>query len=193
MKLIYRLLSIIFLIGSILWLPPTKAATISEQAQVIDEVISLCNYYNTYCSVRIVDDFRNVAYTKNNDITISNTLANNFPKDELRGILYHELGHVLNQHSQKGQAIMNQIQTMGKSITPLEAKQIRHRFEYEADAKATQLLYENKKPQSLSKALMRISKGRDRNKDTISHPSTNQRVRNINKYYLMLRKNAYGY
>lgn len=187
------ILSIIFLIGSILWLPPTKAATTTEQAQVIDEVISLCNYYNTYCSVRIVNDFRNVAYTNNNDITISNTLANNFPKDELRGILYHELGHVLNQHSQRGRAIMNQMQAMGKSITPLEAKQIRHQFEYEADAKATQLLYENKKPQSLSEALLRISEGSDRNKDTISHPSTNQRVRNINKYYLMLRKNVYGY
>lgn len=181
------------LIGSVLWLPPTKAATISEQAQVIDEVISLCNYYNTYCSVRIVNDFRNVAYTKNNNITISNTLANNFPKDELRGILYHELGHVLNQHSQKGQIIMQQIQTAGRSITPFEVKQIRHKFEYEADTKATQLLYENKKPEALSDALIRISEGSDRNKDTISHPSTNQRVNNINKYYLILRKNAYGY
>lgn len=181
------ILSISLLIGSVLWLPPTKGATIEEQSQIVDEVISLCNYYNTPCSVRIVNDFRYRAYTKYNDITYSNSLGDLLIKDELRCILFHELGHVLNQHSMKGQVIVAEYNQQGIRLNELDIKQIRHRFEYEADATMVKLLIENNKPNRFKEALTKVTKGSDIHKESISHPSTYNRIQNVDKYYKFLK------
>ena len=183
------ILSTSLLIGSILWLPPTKGATIEEQSQIIDEVISLCNYYNTFCSVRIVNDFRYKAYTKYNDITYSNSLGDLLTKDELRCILFHELGHVLNQHSMKGQVIATEYNQQGIRLSELDVKQIRHRFEYEADSTMVKLLVENKKPNRFKEALSKVSKDSNIYQESISHPSTYNRIQNVDKYYKFLKEN----
>lgn len=181
------ILSISLLIGSVLWLPPTKGATIEEQSQIINEVVSLCNYYNTSCSVEVVNDFRYKAYTKYNDITYSNSLGDLLTKDELRCILFHELGHVLNHHSAQGVLIAKQYINMNKVITPLETKQIRHRFEYEADATMVKMLVENNKPNKFKEALNKVTKGSDIYQESISHPSTYNRIQNVDKYYKFLK------
>lgn len=183
------ILSISLLIGSVLWLPPTKGATIEEQFQIVDEVISLCNYYNIFCSVRIVNDFRYKAYTKYNDITYSNSLGNLLTKDELRCILFHELGHILNQHSMKGQVIVAEYNQQGIRLNELDIKQIRHRFEYEADATMAELLAKNKKPNKFGEALGKIIEGSDIYRESISHPSTYNRIQNVDKYYKFLKEN----
>lgn len=187
--MIRTIISISLLIGSVLWLPPTKGATIEEQSQVIDEVISLCNYYNTSCSVRIVNDFRYKAYTQYNKITYSNSIGDLLTKDELRCILFHELGHVLNDHSNKGIMFQNKAYNEGRSLTQDETKQIRHYFEYEADSTMTRLLFENKKPNKFKEAIGKITAGSNIYNESISHPSTFNRIQNVNRYYKLLQDN----
>lgn len=175
------ILSIIFLLGSILWLPPTYSATIQERDQVIGDVMYVCNHYQRDCRLYINQNTNIVAVTNFNKITISQGTVNTFPKNELRAILFHELSHLLLNHSAKG---INYRETNAKLGTPLNAEQqsnLRHKFELEADRLAVQLLAELNKPLVLDDALLRISVGQDRTKDNFSHPSINKRIKYIRK------------
>lgn len=175
------ILSIIFFIGSILWLPPTYSATIQERDQVINDVMYICNYYKRDCQLYINRDTNIVAVTNFNKITISQGTVNTFPKDELRAVLFHELSHLLLNHSARG---INYRETNARLGTPLSTEQqsrLRHKFELEADRLAVQLLAELNKPLVLDDALLRISIGQDRAKDRFSHPSINKRIKYIRK------------
>ena len=168
-------------------IPPSKSATIGEQACIIDEVISICNEHNKPCRVDVVRDFRNRAYTRYNEITYTTNLAESLNKDELRAILYHELGHVLLEHSLRGNAYMEQVYKEGRTLTQTEFKNFRHTFETQADLKAVQLLYLNNKPMVLDKALLRVTEGMNPDEDSVSHPSTNKRIQNMHRYYKLLK------
>lgn len=175
------LLSLV-LISSIML--PSYSATLQERDQVINDVMYLCNRYQRNCKLYVNQDTNIVAVTNFNRITISTGTINAFPKDELRAVLFHELSHLLLNHSARG---INYRETNARLGTPLTAEQqskLRHKFELEADRLAVQLLHQMGSPLVLDDALLRISIGQDRTKDKFSHPSVNKRIKYIRKQEL---------
>ena len=156
------------------------SATTQEVEELFQEGRTICLIAARKCTFKMVDLDLPLAYTQYNDITIMSGIYNKLTKDELRGIIYHEVAHAVSNHSQQGQEFFNRFITEHRRPPyPAEVQSFRYKLETEADAKAVFLLFAAGKPILLDSALVKITKPYNNTGASNTHPSIESRVNYI--------------
>ena len=171
-------LTIILLI--FIGVPPTLSATTQEVDEVFEEGKNICALVLQKCTFKRLELDLPLAYTQYNDITVMSGIYNKLTKDELRGIIYHEVAHAVSNHSQQGQEFFNHfVSEYKRPPYPAEVQNFRYKLENEADAKAVLLLFAARKPILLDTALVKVTKPYNNTGASSTHPSIESRVRHI--------------
>lgn len=181
--MISRLLKAL-LIGFILSFSVTLtafSATEEEQIEVLKDVSNTCIENQRVCLFKVIPSEKLNAYTDGVTIFIYTGILERLSKDELRSILYHELAHILLQHPQRTRELLNK----RLPISMWEFKNHKVYNEIEADTLATHLLLSKGHPSKLDEGLLRIVPEKFIGKQTLTHPSTISRVKNIRKMEVM--------
>lgn len=159
---------------------PCHAMTTQEQKSLVDEIKQSCIKFNTECQVAVIPTKQYKAYSDNHsNLKISQGLLDNFTKEEVRSAAFHELSHLSLEHPTfwKKYTDKNNLVVVPVTIT----KPIRHMHEYQADSYASHLLYISGYPNKLDEVLMKLVPEQARNIETNTHPSINNRIRNIQR------------
>lgn len=181
--MISRLLKAL-LIGFILSFSVTLtafSATEEEQIEVLKDVSNTCIENQRVCLFKTIKGNELNAYTDGVTIFIYTGILERLSKDELRSILYHELAHILLQHPQRTRVLLNK----RLPISMWEFKNHKVNNEIEADTLATHLLLSKGYPSRLDEGLLRIVPEKFIGKQTLTHPSTISRIKNIRKIEVM--------
>ena len=143
--------------------------------QVIKQITNAeCNSFNKTCSIVINNTDNDInAYTiNNNTIILSQGIIDIMTGRELLAVVLHEVGHIkysdyeMIQHAKKyAPEIVNN-------------KQLRHNIELRADDYATYYFNDKCMPNYLPNAFVKLGKA-NWTKESITHPSLNKRVQNI--------------
>lgn len=158
----------------------SNSATIQEVEELFQEGRTICLIGAHRCTFKMIDLDLPIAYTQYNDITVMSGIYNKLTKDELRGIIYHEVAHAISNHSQQGQEFFNRFTyEHQRPPVPAEVQNFRYRLENEADAKAVLLLYAARKPILLDSALVKITTPYNNTGASNTHPSIESRVNHI--------------
>lgn len=184
--MISRLLKAL-LIGFILSFSVTLtafSATEEEQIEVLKDVSNTCIENQRVCLFKTIKGNELNAYTDGVTIFIYTGILERLSKDELRSILYHELSHILLQHPQRTRELFSR----GLPISMWEFKNHKVYNEVEADTLATHLLLSKGYPSNLDEGLLRIVPKEFIGKQTLTHPSTISRVKNIRKIEVMYER-----
>lgn len=176
--LYYTFIAIIFgCLFGFAFVSDAQAATLSEQAEVLSQAKQLCNVYLVKCDTRILDTELLQAYTDGkNTITISTAMGNYLTKDELRSVLFHEVGHAAMRHMYRQRMLLEQSRT---SFNLDEWIAMRHRHELEADKFASYNLKFLGFPNRLEEALRKIIRDDMLDSSTKTHPATTERIKII--------------
>ena len=181
MKLIYRLI----MIGLLLTLP-TYGATLKDLESIVNLARPVCYEHKIICTFRVIDFPRPLAYTKYNNITLSNKTVEILTEDELRSIVFHEVAHAVLRHSNLGQQYILSIYNKGRQPMEQEIKAYRHKVELDADRYSTILLYQYGYTTKLPEALAKLST-KKYSEESISHPSDRDRINNIRNLQRILK------
>lgn len=184
--MISRLLKAL-LIGFILSFSVTLtafSATEEEQIEVLKDVSNTCIENQRVCLFKTIKGNELNAYTDGVTIFIYTGILERLSKDELRSILYHELSHILLQHPQRTRELFSR----GLPISMWEFKNHKVYNEVEADTLATHLLLSKGYPSNLDEGLLRIVPKEFIGKQTLTHPRTISRVKNIRKIEVMYER-----
>lgn len=146
-----------------------------NDVQVIKQITNIeCKSFNKTCSIVINnnDDSINAYTINNNTVILSQGIINSMTGRELLAVVLHEVGHI-----KYGDYEMLQ---HAKKYAPdiIENKQLRHRIELRADDYATYYFNDKCMPNYLPNAFAKLGKA-DWTKESITHPSLNKRVQNI--------------
>jgi len=179
MKQIKRL-SLLFLITIIFNLNSAQACTYSDLINLTYEANRICLDYHTVCHIKVLNAKEFQAYTYNDKIFLTSNLINNFSKDYLRAVLYHEVAHRVLNHSEQMKTYWPPTNNNSNNI-----RLLRYAHEYDADKLASYLLYQNNFQNKLDEALLLLVPATRRNIATNTHPSINSRVRHIRRYKLI--------
>lgn len=143
--------------------------------QIIKQITNNeCKFFNKTCNIVINNTDNSVnAYTVNNNtIILTQGIIDKMTGRELLAVVLHEIGHIryndyeIIQHAKKyAPEIINN-------------KQLRHNIELRADDYATYYFNNRCMPNYLPNAFIKLGKA-DWNRATITHPSLNKRVQNI--------------
>lgn len=179
--MIRRAISIILLTLLVLMVTALSvtAITIQEAQPIKQEGEFICKLYNTKCDIIFVDNEYPYARTRlYGIINVSNSLVEMMNKDELRSVIYHEVGHRVLKH-------VEQIATLidNPAISKREISEFRYKKELEADRFATLLVKYTKRKEGLSSALLKITPPEFIDKDSPTHPSTRLRIIKIRNIY----------
>nr|DAL96001.1 MAG TPA: hypothetical protein [Caudoviricetes sp.] len=182
MKIIYRLI----MIGLLLTLP-TYGATLKDLDSIVNLVRPVCNEHKLICTFRVIEFPRPLAYTRYNNITLSNKTVEILTEDELRSVVFHEVAHAVLRHSNLGQQYITSIYSKkGRQPTEQEIKSYRYKVELEADRYSTILLYQYGYTTKLPEALAKLST-KKYSEESISHPSDRDRINNIRNLQRILK------
>lgn len=182
MKLVYRLI----MIGLLLTLP-TYGATLKDLDNIVNLARSVCNEHKVICTFRVIDFPRPLAYTRYNNITLSNKTVEILTEDELRSVVFHEVAHAVLRHSNLGQQYITSIYSKkGRQPTEQEIKSYKYKVELEADRYSTILLYQYGYTTKLPEALAKLST-KKYSEESISHPSDRDRINNIRNLQRILK------
>lgn len=181
MKIIYRLI----MIGLLLTLP-TYGATLKDLDNIVNLVRPVCNEHKVICTFKVIEFPRPLAYTKYNNITLSNKTVEILTEDELRSVVFHEVAHAVLRHSNLGQQYITSIYNKGRQPTQDEIKAYRHKVELEADRYSTILLYQYGYTTKLPEALIKLS-NKEYSEESMTHPSDRDRINNIRNLQRILR------
>ena len=181
MKLIYRLI----MIGLLLTLP-TYGATLKDLDNIVNLARPVCNEHKVICTFKVIEFPRPLAYTKYNNITLSNKTVEILTEDELRSVVFHEVAHAVLRHSNLGQQYILSIYNQGRQPTQDEIKTYRHKVELEADRYSTILLYQYGYISKLPEALIKLS-NKEYSKESLTHPSDRDRINNIRNLQRILK------
>lgn len=182
MKLVYRLI----MIGLLLTLP-TYGATLKDLDNIVNLARPVCNEHKVICTFRVIDFPRPLAYTRYNNITLSNKTVEILTEDELRSVVFHEVAHAVLRHSNLGQQYITSIYSKkGRQPTEQEIKSYRYKVELEADRYSTILLYQYGYTTKLPEALAKLST-KKYSEESISHPSDRDRINNIRNLQRILK------
>lgn len=186
MKLIYRLI----MIGLLLTLP-TYGATLKDLDNIVKQAKPLCSLHHIICSFRVIEFSRPLAYTQYNRITLSSKTVEILTKDELKGVVFHEVAHAVLRHSEQGQSYIMNVRNSGREPTVEELSRFRYRVEYEADRYSVILLYLYGQRSELPSALGKMS-SKSNTEESFTHPSNQDRINKINKLQKILSGGAIG-
>ena len=182
MKLIYRLIMITLLLTL-----PTYGATLKDLDNIVNLARPVCNEYKVICTFRVIEFPRPLAYTRYNNITLSNKTVEILTEDELRSVVFHEVAHAVLGHSNLGQQYITSIYSKkGRQPTEQEIKTYRHKVELEADSYSIILLYQYGYTTKLPEALAKLST-KKYSEESISHPSDRDRINNIRNLQRILK------
>ena len=110
---------------------PVMGATILERDLVFKEGELLCKVYGRDCTFTEVTGKDMYAYSTYLDMVfISSKLREIYTKEQLRGVIYHEVGHIVLSHIEK----INKVKTQcGDGCNNEVINNMRRRFELQAD------------------------------------------------------------
>lgn len=137
-------------------------------------VQTICANYGVDCRVKydhLTSAPNAYADLNTNTIHVVGGLENMLSKDELMGILMHEVGHIVLMHGKRfGQEV---------KLFPASACAIRRGFENEADIFAQSILNKYHRPAVYDNAFKNILSGDEYMLESCHHPSPKHRVRLI--------------
>lgn len=158
---------------------PVHAATVREYTKVFKEATTICSIYKHTCTVTVVQHDKMFAQTRYmGDIQVSSKLLEVMNERQIRGVLYHEVGHVVFEHIEKTAQYLYESKTRG-DYDENYYQEFRRQNEYQADRFATYLIKFTKQKEGLSEALLILTPPEELNKVHKSHPSTNDRIKQI--------------
>lgn len=144
----------------------------------------VCKDYGVECElIRIyTEDGRPNAFSRNGDgtIYIKNDMDKLLSKSEWNSILYHELAHIVLQHSKRmeeAQLLMKS--TQGRTLNQYEWCHIKREQEYEADAFTVEIAKRYGVPSHLDEAFIRLFPKEKFKEEYCTHPSFNRRIEYI--------------
>lgn len=144
----------------------------------------ICKDYGVECSlVRVyTKDGKPNAFSKNGDgtIYIKNDMDKKLSKSEWNSILYHELAHIVLQHSKRmkeAQQLMKNSE--GRILNKYEWCHIKREQEYEADAFTVEIARRYGVPSHLDEAFIKLFPKDKFKEEYCTHPSFNRRVKYI--------------
>lgn len=144
----------------------------------------VCKDYGFKCEViRIyTEDGRPNAFSRNGEpvIYIKNDMDKYLTKTEMASIMYHELAHLVLQHSQRmkeAQTLMKNSQ--GRILNKYEWCHIKREQEYEADAFTVEIARRYGVPSHLDEAFIRMFPKEKFKEEYCTHPSFDRRVKYI--------------
>ena len=173
------------MIGLLLTLP-TYGATLKDLDNIVNLARPVCNEHKVICTFKVIEFPRPLAYTKYNNITLSNKTVEILTEDELRSVVFHEVAHAVLRHSNLGQQYILSIYNQGRQPTQDEIKTYRHKVELEADRYSTILLYQYGYISKLPEALIKLS-NKEYSKESLTHPSDRDRINNIRNLQRILK------
>lgn len=158
-----------------------QAATVEEYTQVFNEGISVCKMYNHPCTIKAVpsDSMWAVTMAQGN-IQVSTKLLLEMNQPQVRGVVYHEVGHAVLEHIEKTAEYLYDTQRTN-SFDKFYYFALRRDFEFQADRFATYLGLFTFKETDLIGALIILTPPEEFYKTQLTHPSTNDRIEQIEK------------
>lgn len=172
--------SILILIILVLLAPIVFAVDQATRDKLFTETTALCSIYSKMCTVtEFKDDEYMWGQTGTNDkIRVSSALVKRMNEAQLRGVLYHEVGHVIFNHV--GRTI-DYLSLCGDKCNPQAISSMRRRYEYEADRFAAYVGIYTRKDVDLIGALLILTPPEHINTTQPTHPSTADRIREIRR------------
>ena len=161
-----------------------KARDIQSFKELETVVISelTCQRYNRKCKVQFTNQpIVNAMTYPDGHIYITRALSDRLDDNEVLGVALHEVGHHVLQHYRRFPV------TKSTVLFP-NAQQVIHSLEYEADAFATLESIRLTKTAGTDTALIKITGGNMSEIETLTHPSTKNRVYRIK----LIKENYHG-
>lgn len=175
-KKFFYILICLFIIGT----SPMYGATRIEVEQIFEEAKPICLAAMMRCNFRTLEFAAPAAYTQYNNITVTSGIYSILNKDEVRAIVFHEVGHAVLRHSDKAQSFYNEFtRTNKRPPTSKDISEFRHNGENQADAMAVLMLYAGRYPVTLDSALEKIVQKYNNGDVSDSHPSSVYRIQHI--------------
>ena len=184
MKQGYKTLLAISIVVFALGYNKVKARDIQNLKELETIVVSelTCQRYHKPCKVQFVNRPEVNAMTyPDGHIYITRALSDKLNDNEVLGVALHEVGHHVLQHYRRFPVTKSTIQFKN-------AKQIIQGFEYEADSFATLESIRLTKTANTDTALLKITGGNLIDIETLTHPSTRERVYRIK----LIKENYHG-
>ena len=154
-----------------------QAATPVEYEQVFNEATMACKVYRKICTITVVPNNNMFAQTKNDGyIEVSSGLLNRMTQPQVRGVIYHEVGHVVLEHVEKNAEYIYMAR-YNNNFNKDFYFSMRREHEYQADRFAIYLGLFTFKNADLIGALKVITPVEDYYKEHLSHPSTADRIK----------------
>ena len=161
-----------------------KARDIQSFKELETVVISelTCQRYNRKCKVQFTNQpIVNAMTYPDGHIYITRALSDRLDDNEVLGVALHEVGHHVLQHYRRFPVTKTTV------LFP-NAQQVIHSLEYEADAFATLESIRLTKTAGTDTALVKITSGGMAEIETLTHPSTKNRVYRIK----LIKENYHG-
>lgn len=156
-----------------------QAATVKEYTQVFKEATAVCKVYKHPCTIEAIKDDKMWAITMaQGKIQVSTKLLETMNQAQVRGVVYHETGHAVFQHVEKSAEYMYESMLNG-TFDKDYYNEFRRQNELQADRFATYLGLFTLKDTDLIGALIILTPPDDFYKTHPSHPSTNDRIEQI--------------
>lgn len=177
-RFIIRSIAIIVIL--ILLAPIVFAVDQATKDKIFKETTMLCSIYSKMCTITEVRDNKYMyAQTGTRDnIQVSSALVNRMNEAQLRGVMFHEAGHVIFNHV--GRTI-DYIALCGKQCDIEKISLMRKRYEYQSDRFATYVGIYTNKDVDLIGALLILTDPKDMYKNNPTHPCTADRIKEIRR------------
>lgn len=160
-----------------------EAATMQEAQKVFKEGQHICSIYRQQCIIKPVRDKKLLAQTKPYGyIDVSTYLIDKLTIEQLRGVVYHEVGHRVMQHVEKTAEYLYTSKYNG-TFDKEYFSEFRKKNELQADKFAVYIGMFTFKSIDLVGALIAITPREDFYIEGETHPSTADRIENIRRLY----------
>ena len=169
---------------------PSYAANSLQVEKLFNEGKALCSLYQKQCNFTVVNYEGMVAQTRyRGEISLSTGIIKAMNEEQLRGVLFHEVGHVVFRHIEiKGDHYYTCIKNHDCNQEYINNMKREH--EYQADRFSNYVCKYSNMRCDLIGALLTLTPPKDLNKTHDSHPSTIDR---INAIYRILNEDfIYG-
>ena len=162
---------------------PVQAMSLTDQVKLIKNTYTTCGKYGVKCNVKVIDTKQLIAQSNiNNEIKYSTGILDYLSYNQMRSVTYHEIAHLKLKHSEKTRDLLFSSFQHNKRIPRWIYIQHKHNNEYQADWLASYMMLTDNVPNHLDTALLLLTPQQHYYKQSVSHPSTYNRVRMIHHY-----------